>query len=166
MPVEDEPAMPPLALLVRTAGLLGVWLVVAGAAPAGLAVGVAVAVIAGGVSLCLLPVGAARPRALGFVLLVLRFVWQSGLGGLDVARRAFDPRLPLQLGFVTYRVRLAAGPVSGAFAALSSLVPGTLPAGSDAGGGMLVHCLDVGQPVAAQLAADEVLLAQALGLQP
>lgn len=46
---------------------------------------------------------------------------------------------------------------------LASLVPGTLPAGLDGGGAMLVHCLDVGQPVAAQLAIDEALLARAVG---
>ena len=34
------------------------------------------------------------------------------------------------------------------------------------GRGMLVHCLDVGQPVAAQLATEEALLMRALGIAP
>jgi multicomponent Na+:H+ antiporter subunit E len=50
-----------------------------------------------------------------------------------------------------------------AFCAFTSLAPGTLPVGTDANGAIVVHCLDVGQPVAAQLAADERLLAEMLG---
>jgi multicomponent Na+:H+ antiporter subunit E len=40
-----------------------------------------------------------------------------------------------------------------------SLLPGTVPTGS-AEGGLLIHCLDVGQPVAAQLAEEEALFAR------
>ena len=46
---------------------------------------------------------------------------------------------------------------------MTSLLPGTLPCGSDASGGLAIHCLDVSQPVAAQLAAEEAVLLQALG---
>jgi hypothetical protein len=38
-----------------------------------------------------------------------------------------------------------------------------LPVGTDASGGLLIHCLDVGQPVAAQLAAEEALFVQVIG---
>ena len=44
-----------------------------------------------------------------------------------------------------------------AFCALASLLPGTLPADTNDDGTRLVHCLDVDQPVAAQLAAEEAL---------
>ncbi len=50
-----------------------------------------------------------------------------------------------------------------AFYALSSLLPGTLPTGTDENGALLVHCLDVGQPIAANLAAEETLFIRALG---
>jgi multicomponent Na+:H+ antiporter subunit E len=50
-----------------------------------------------------------------------------------------------------------------AFCALTSLAPGTLPAGADDSGAIVVHCLDVGQPVASHLAADEELFTRALG---
>jgi hypothetical protein len=38
-----------------------------------------------------------------------------------------------------------------------------LPAGSDENGALLVHCLDVGQPVAANLAREEALFSRAIG---
>jgi multicomponent Na+:H+ antiporter subunit E len=44
-----------------------------------------------------------------------------------------------------------------------SLLPGTLPCGTAEGNGLAIHCLDVAQPVAEQLAAEEALCVQALG---
>lgn len=49
------------------------------------------------------------------------------------------------------------------FTSLTSLLPGTVPTGSDESGAVLVHCLDVEQPVAAQLAAEEALFARIVG---
>jgi multicomponent Na+:H+ antiporter subunit E len=46
---------------------------------------------------------------------------------------------------------------------LMSLLPGTVPSGSDERGRVLIHCLDVEQPVAAQLAAEEALFVRAIG---
>ena len=42
-------------------------------------------------------------------------------------------------------------------------MPGTLPTGTDEQGALLVHCLDRGQPVAANLAAEERLFIRAVG---
>jgi len=47
------------------------------------------------------------------------------------------------------------------FAALTSLLPGTVPTGEE-NGQLVYHCLDVGQPVIAQLAAEEEALSRAL----
>jgi multicomponent Na+:H+ antiporter subunit E len=66
-------------------------------------------------------------------------------------------------GLVTYRPDLPAGPARDAFCVLTSLVPGTVPAGANESGALVVHCLDVGQPVGAQLGAEEAMLARALG---
>ena len=74
------------------------------------------------------------------------------------------PRLPLNPGVVRYRSGLPAGPARAAFGTITSLVPGTLPMGSGPDGAMLVHCLDIGQPVADGLARDETLLLSALSL--
>jgi len=93
--------------------------------------------------------------------LALRFAWKSVVAGWDIARRALDPRLPVRPGFVVYRVGFARGPVRNLFTTLTSLLPGSVPAGED-GDALLYHCLDVEQPVAAQLAAEEAVLSRAL----
>jgi multicomponent Na+:H+ antiporter subunit E len=130
---------------------------------ADLAVGIVAAAVASWASLRLLPLGAWQGSPAALVQLVVRFFGQSVVAGLDVARRALDPNLPLRPGFVTYKTRLAAGPPRSAFCALTGLMPGTLPAGSDESGALLVHCLDVDQPVVEQLSIDEALLTRVLG---
>ena len=152
-------------LLMRGLAFLGVWLIVHGAEPADLPIGLASALLATGASLGLLPPRSGWVRPLACARLALRFIFQSALGGLDVARRVFDPRLPLRTGFLSYPLRIGPATARSAFGTLASLVPGTLPAGLDGGGVMLVHCLDVGQPVAAQLAIDEALLARVVGVR-
>ena len=47
------------------------------------------------------------------------------------------------------------------FTAITSLLPGSVPAG-DTADGILYHCLDVGEPVAQQMAQEESLLARVL----
>lgn len=142
---------------------MALWLALAGPEPWGLAVGLGAALLAARASLRLLPSGPARRLPLAWVRLTLRFLGQSWAGGLDVAARVFRPALPLRTGLLRYPLRLPAGPARGAFRTLASLVPGTLPAGEDAGR-LLVHCLDLDLPVTATLARDEALLAEALGL--
>jgi multicomponent Na+:H+ antiporter subunit E len=93
----------------------------------------------------------------------LRFFRQSVIAGLDVAWRALDPRMPLQPGFITYRTQLPQGRTLYTFYTVSSLLPGTLPTGTDASGSTAIHCLDVTQPIARQLAEEEALFAEALG---
>ncbi len=92
----------------------------------------------------------------------MRFLYQSIVAGADVARRALDPRLPLRPGLVAYPVRFPPGTARNAFATLTSLLPGTVPAGAERGR-IVYHCLDVDQPVMSQLAAEEAALARALG---
>jgi multicomponent Na+:H+ antiporter subunit E len=60
-------------------------------------------------------------------------------------------------------LRLPEGGQRSAFCALSSLMPGTLPTGTDEQGTLMVHCLDTGQPVAANVAAEEGLFIRAVG---
>jgi multicomponent Na+:H+ antiporter subunit E len=71
--------------------------------------------------------------------------------------------MPLQPGFVIYRPRLSPGASLDTFCTVSSLLPGTLPSGPDANGGLAIHCLDITQPVARQLADEEALFTEALG---
>jgi multicomponent Na+:H+ antiporter subunit E len=147
----------------RSAAFLGLWLILAGADPADLPAGVVAIAAATWTSMRLLPQGSSRPSPGALIRLALRFVRQSIVAGVDVAWRAFDPRLPLQPGFVIYPARLPPGPALNAFCTLTSLAPGTLPAGPDDGGAIVIHCLDVGRPVAAHLAEDERLFTLPLG---
>ncbi len=155
----------PRAALLRGAILLVYWAVLMGPGPGDVAVGMMTAALATWVSLRLLPPQLARLRLVALPALALRFLWQSVVAGVDVARRAFDPRLPLRPGFATYPVGFPPGPARNAFADLTSLLPGTVPAGEQ-DGALLYHCLDVDQPVAAQLAAEEAVLRRALNGSP
>lgn len=169
-----EPVAPTLAraTLVRGAGLFGFWLLLARpggdsalSAPdfaptlaADLAVGLLAAAAATWVSLRLLPPAPGRLSFGALARFALHFVWQSVAAGIDVARRAFDPRLPLKPGYLAYPVRLPPGSRRCVFGAVTSLMPGTLMVGTDADDALVYHCLDTDQPVAANLARDEVLL--------
>jgi len=152
------------AIVRRAVAFLALWLIlVGGPDPADRPAGIVALVAATWASLRLLPPGRARFSPVALARLVWRFARQSIVAGADVAWRALDPRLPLRPGFVIYPARLPPGPALSAFCALTSLAPGTLPAGPDDNGAIVVHCLDVGQPVASHLAADEQLLTRALG---
>ena len=115
------------ARVLRFAGFFGLWLVLSDSAVAGLPFGLLAAGLAGWASLRLSP-GAVRldaPR------LLARVTRQVVLGGVDIAARAFNPRLPLQPGLVTHVPTHGPGPARDVLAALASLSPGALPAGLD-----------------------------------
>lgn len=154
--------------VARAAALRGIvffafWVVLSGGKPADLPVGFFTAAVATLASLRLLPPSTGGLRPLAVAQLVWRFFRQSVVAGIDVARRALDPRLPLRPGFVSFSTRLPEGPGRSAFASLMSLLPGSLPVGDDDSAGMLIHCLDIGQPIAAQLAAEEAVFMRAVG---
>jgi len=88
--------------LVRGVLFLGLWCVLIGTGH--LVIGVVTAALATAASLRLLPPGPRRLRLGGLPSFALRFARQSVVAGWDVARRAFDPRVPVRPGFVTYRV--------------------------------------------------------------
>jgi multicomponent Na+:H+ antiporter subunit E len=148
--------------LGRFLGLFGLWIVlIHSVQPADLAVGALTAVAATWVSLHLLSPDAGRVKFAALAARLPRFLSQSVLAGIDVARRALDPRMPLRTGFVTYRTGFPRGQARNTFATITSLLPGTVPAEDD-DSGLLYHCLDTAQPVAEQLATEEREYAQAL----
>src|ERR1700729_1276822 len=138
----------------RAAFFLAFWLMISGWAPAALPVGLAAVLGATWVSLRFLPPKASRFRLASIAALAASFLRQSVVSGVDVAWRALNPRLRLDPGLVACPLRLPPGGQRSAFCALSSLMPGTLPTGTDEQGALLVHCLDIGQPVAANLKAE------------
>lgn len=158
---------PPLAwraAIGRAVALTGLWVVVGGLGVAHLLVGIPAVIAATIASLRLLPPQPARPRLLGLLVLLPRFCVQSALAGWQVARLACHPALPLRPGFATFRGTLPAGPGRDGFLAWSSTMPGTVPAGQDDEGEVLVHCLDIGSPVATAMMEEERRFAHALGL--
>jgi multicomponent Na+:H+ antiporter subunit E len=136
---------------------------ISGWAPADLPVGLAAVAGATWASLRLLPPKGSRLRLAPLVALAANFLWQSVVSGTDVAWRALNPSLRLRPGFVACPLRLPEGVERSALCALTTLMPGTLPTGTDDHGALLVHSLDVGQPVAADLAAGEWLFLRAVG---
>jgi multicomponent Na+:H+ antiporter subunit E len=162
--------------VARGAGFFGFWLLLASpSAPDGLTadalvyllgdllVGLLATGAATWVSLRLLPPSQGRLHIGALLKFIGHFLWQSMVAGVDVARRAFDPRLPLKPGFLAYPVGIPAGTGRAAFGAVTSLMPGTLPVGTDPGGALVYHCLDSDQPVAAALARDEALMVDTRG---
>ena len=110
-----------------------------------------------------MPPGTGHLHPLRLAAFASRFLRQAVVAGFDVAWRALHPRLPLQPGFVTYQPLYPPGTRRNAFCAVTSLLPGTLPSGPAAEGGLLIHCLDQTQPVTDQLAVEEALLARTFG---
>lgn len=149
----------------RTVGFFGFWLVLTGADTGDLAAGLIAAGAATWASLRLMPAQQWSLRPIRLAGYVLHFLRQSVVAGIDVAWRALDPRLRLRPGFVVYQTQLPPGTMREAFCAIVSLMPGTLPCGSE-GNGLTIHCLDVTQPVAEQLAEEEALCVQTLGGVP
>jgi multicomponent Na+:H+ antiporter subunit E len=154
---------PPLAVIATRAVLLfGIWIVVdQSAKPGNLFVGAMATIAATWLSLRLLPPAGGRVRIAALVALLPRFLWQSLVAGIDVARRAFSPGLPLAPGFVDYPVGLPRGSARNAFELISSLLPGSVPTDEDERT-IEYHCLDLGQPVVEQLKAEEQAYARAL----
>jgi multicomponent Na+:H+ antiporter subunit E len=161
--VADAAGSTQRSFLARAALFFAFWLALSDFGAADLLVGGLTAAIAAHASLRLLPPGQWRLRPFAFGKFALRFLRQSIVAGIDVAWRAFSPRMPLRPGFIVYQPRIAPGPMRDAFCTLTSLQPGTLPVGSAPNDAIVVHCLDIDQPVAAQLREDEALMRQALG---
>jgi len=146
------------AALVRGALFFGLWTGLIGTGHPWM--GLATAALAATVSLRLLP-PSTKLRLASVPAFAAHFAWQSIAAGWDVARRALDPALPIRPGFVSYPARFRPGTARNVFTLVTSLVPGTVPIDDD-GESITFHCLDVGQPVAVQLAGEEARLSRML----
>lgn len=164
MEVRDVRAPRTLAnALSRGVVFFSLWLVLTSASAADLVPGLLAAVAASWVSLRLMPAQQGTLHAVSLVKFLLHFLRQSIVAGTEVALLALHPRLPLRPGYVIYQPRLPPGRRRSVFCAITSLMPGTLPCGSDDGNGLTIHCLDATQPVIQQLSAEEALCIQAFG---
>jgi multicomponent Na+:H+ antiporter subunit E len=157
---------PRQAAVSRALGFAVLWILLTGSNPTDLVAGAVAVLAATWTSLRVLPPGTSHVRPIAVAQLALRFLCQSLIAGVDVARRALDPRLPLHPGFILYPLALPPGPARNMFTTLMSLLPGTVPTGTDATGGLLIHCLDVEQSTTGQLNAEEAQFTRVLGKAP
>lgn len=150
------------AAVTRGLGLAALWVVLMQSAkPADLLFGVFATVCATLVSLHLLPPASGRLRFVVLLGFMPHFLWQSVVAGLDVARRAFSPRMPIQPGFVPCPLNFPPGLTRNTFAMITSLLPGSVPSG-ETDGVLIYHALDTSQPIAEQLRHEEHLLTRGL----
>ncbi|CAH1672023.1 MULTISPECIES: Na+/H+ antiporter subunit E [unclassified Chelatococcus] len=148
-------------LFRRGIGFLALWMVLIGPALKDLPVGLVAAAAATWASTALWPPGGALSSR-GIMSFLLRFLPQSASAGIDVAWRAVTTPPELSPGLVTYRTSLPAGMARDASRTVMSLQPGKLPIASDGDGALLIHCLDLREPVQQQLAADEAAFRRVL----
>ena len=114
--------------LRRLAVYLLLWWVLAGGDSAVWSIGAAAVGLAL-LAACLLPPPSHwRMTLSGAAGFIPYFCLQSLRGGIDVARRAFSPRRPLDPGLLTYSLSLPPGPARIFLLNVISLLPGTLSA--------------------------------------
>ncbi|HMB16356.1 MAG TPA: Na+/H+ antiporter subunit E [Pelovirga sp.] len=126
---------------LRLGGCLFLWWVLTGGSPSSWIIGVPT------IALALWFMGTAPqtpPRYLSFVGLIHfipYFLLQSVRGGIDVARRAYSPALPLDPQIIDFPLKLPVGHAQIFFINSVSLLPGTLSADLN-GTTLKVHVLD------------------------
>lgn len=126
------------SLAPRVVLFAALWLLLTGAEPASLWLGVPVIVVAAWISLRLVTPVQIRP--LGLARFVPLFLFRSLVAGWDVALRALGPGPRLAPVLVDYETTLGAGLPRVFFANALSLLPGTLSADLD-GPVVRVHLL-------------------------
>jgi len=100
----------------------------------------------------------------GILRFIPYFLWYSMRGGVDVARRAMHPRLPISPGLFDYRFRLPPGLSRVFMANIVSLLPGTLSV--ELGEEILhVHVLDEAGAINEELHMLENRLADLFGIE-
>jgi len=150
------------ALLVRGLGLLLLWVILIGPALEDLPAGLIASAAGVWASAALWP-GGGKLSWFGFVQFLVRFLPQSVAAGLDVARRAFARTPDLQPGFATCLFLIPTGLALDSACAVMSLQPGKLPVSAEPDGTLLIHCLDLREGVAEQVADDEAAFLRILG---
>lgn len=139
-----------------------VWLVLAGTDPLSWIVGAPAVLLATYAAARLSTLVGEDPRPLRLVAFVPFFVWESILGGVDVARRVLAPKLRIDPALVSYRPRLRDPAAQVVFLDTISLLPGTLSA--DIRKGLVqVHALDGDPAVIAGLEILEERVARLFG---
>ncbi len=101
---------------------------------------------------------------IGLLRFLPYFAWNSLQSGIDVARRALHPRLPIEPCLVRHAVGLEPPAARVFMANIVTLLPGTLSADLQ-GRVLVVHVLDARGPTAERLAVLERRVADLFGLE-
>jgi len=150
-------------LAIRALVFVGLWWVLSGADADSWVVGAPAVMTATLFSLTLPAREPWRWSPLGAISFALFFLWQSVRSGIDVAQRAFHPRLPLDPAVVDYPLRLSEGSACVFLINAISLMPGTLSAELD-DRHLTVHVLDRSMPVVDGIRALESRVAGLFGV--
>lgn len=140
------------------------WWVVVEGRPGSWVVGAPVVALASLVAAAAVPAPRRGVRPLALLAFVGAFAAESARGGWDVARRAWARRPPLAAGFATMRTGLPEGAARVLLADVVSLLPGTLTVDL-VGDELLVHALEVGPGLEAEVRALERRVAALLGVE-
>jgi len=142
----------------RAAVLAGLWGALTGGAAGSWLVGVPVVILATLTSQALWTRRTGWLSPLALLRFAVHFLRESLRGGVDVARRALLPSLPLCPALVELQSRIAPGPAEVFLANVLSLMPGTLSV--DLRGSILtLHTLDAATAVEAEMRVLEELVA-------
>jgi len=146
--------MQTLTILNRLAIFAVLWVVLTGGAVDALPYGAVAAVAATGLSLWLYAADLPHVVVWRAARFLPRFLVQGVIGGIDVARRAVDPRLPVTPGWVDLPLSSRHDAANVLLGGVVSILPGTLAAGPG-GDAMEVHALNLPGLATADLRADE-----------
>jgi len=147
----------------RLLGFSLIWWVLTEGYPGAWELGLPVILLALLVAMLLPTGGDWRWRLVGLPRFLPFFLLQSLRGGIDVARRALHPKLPLTPQMFEFRFRLPPSPARIFFADIVSLLPGTCSA-SLQDEVLHIHVLDTSLPVADALHQVEERVAALFGL--
>lgn len=148
-------------LLGRALVLAVLWLVLVNGATSSWWIGIPVVVLA---ALSTQPSRPSMPIIWWEVLRFIPFFLRRSLsGGMDVARRALHPRLPLDPALIQYPLRLPQGLPQAVMANLVNLLPGTLTA-ELTDSALQVHLIDQHAPFFEELEAVESAVARIFGI--
>ena len=138
------------------------WWALAGSRPASWWIGAPLVVIASALAIRQTAI-VWRITPLAMLRFLPFFLRTALTGGVDVARRTFDPRLPMAPAFLGFRLRLS-GEAAVLLTSVISLSPGTLTVELD-GDEATLHVVDVTRPIEAQVRATEEAVARLLGIR-
>ncbi|MBM9604865.1 Na+/H+ antiporter subunit E [Desulfopila inferna] len=119
-------------------------------------------IMAAGVSMFSVPPGKWTIRLLAVPEFIVFFLIQTFLAGLEVAFRAFHPRLPLETGLISYTPGLSRQSAKIFLVWIISLLPGTASISFEENR-VLIHVLDTEQVHQEKLLAIEKRVASLFG---